>query len=261
MIDYHFVLAAVGFCAGFIDSIAGGGGLLSVPALMASGMSPVMALGTNKVQSSLGTCLATWRYHRGGLIQWRGLGQAITLTAVGSALGTCAVQIIQIDTLKLIIPVLMLCAIAYFILSPRMTDAEATQRLSMTAYAPVAGIIGFYDGFFGPGTGSFFAASLVALVGMGLSRATGHTKALNLTSNIISAALFIHAGQVVWMIALLMGLSNIAGAWVGSHFALRHGARLIRPLLVLVSIGLTVKVLLDPANPLRVYLLSAMAAK
>ncbi len=254
-IDYNFALiaglAAVGFLAGLVDSIAGGGGLLSVPALLASGLPPVMVLGTNKVQSSLGTAIATWRYHRAGIIQWRALAPAIALTAIGSALGTWLVQVIQIATLKLVIPVLMLGAIAYFVLSPRMTDADAHQRISLTGYAMIAGAIGFYDGFFGPGTGSFLAASLVGLVGMGLSRATGHTKALNLTSNIISAAILIHAGQVAWLIALPMGLMNICGAWVGSHMALRHGAAIIRPLLVLVSIGLTIKILLDPANPLR----------
>ena len=249
--EYHLALAVVGFCAGLVDSIAGGGGLLSVPALMASGLPPVMVLGTNKIQSSLGTCIATWRYNRAGLINWRVLRSSLAMTAVGSALGTWLVQSIEVATLKLAIPLLMLGAIAYFIFSPRMTDTDARQRISHNLYALIAGIIGFYDGFFGPGTGSFFAASLVALVGMGLSRATAHTKALNLTSNIVSAAILIHAGNVAWFIAILMGVSNIAGAWVGTHFALRHGARIIRPLLILISVGLTIKVLLDPANPLR----------
>jgi len=248
------VLAAAGFGAGVVDSIAGGGGLLTVPALLASGMPPIATLGTNKAQSSLGTSIATWRYHRAGLVSWRPLVPALVLTALGAALGAWLVQVIKIATLKLIIPVLMLAAIAYFLLSPRMTDEDAHQRISMAAYAGVASLIGFYDGFFGPGTGSFFAASLVVLAGMGLSRATGHTKALNLTSNIVSCMLFIHAGQIIWMVALVMGAANICGAWIGSHFAVRHGARLIRPLLVLVSLGMTVRLLLDPANPLRAWM-------
>jgi len=244
------ILAAAGFGAGFVDSIAGGGGLLTVPALFAAGIPPILALGTNKLQSSVGTAIATWRYHRAGLIDWAALVPALLLTVVGAALGAWLVQGIQIATLKLIVPILMIAAIAYFLFSPRMTDADSHQRLSLTAYAPIAGAIGFYDGFFGPGTGSFLAASLVALVGLGLSRATGHTKALNLTSNIVAGALFIAAGKVLWSVALVMGLANIAGAWIGSHFALRHGASVIRPLLVVVSIGLTIRILLDPANPL-----------
>lgn len=252
-LGFLIILALAGFGAGFVDSIAGGGGLLTVPALLSTGMPPLLALGTNKAQSSVGTAIATWRYSRAGLINWRGLAPSILLTILGAALGTWLVQTITIATLKLIIPLLMLGAIVYFIVSPRMTDDDAHQRLSLTAYAPIAGTIGFYDGFFGPGTGSFLAASLVALVGLGLSRATGHTKALNLTSNIVSCLLFIFAGRVLWTVALVMGLSNIAGSWIGSHFVLRHGAAIIRPLLVLVSIGLTIKILLDPANPLRAY--------
>jgi uncharacterized membrane protein YfcA len=244
------ILAAAGFGAGFVDSIAGGGGLLTVPALFAAGIPPIFALGTNKLQSSVGTAIATWRYHRAGLINWAALVPAMVLTVLGAALGAWLVQSIQVTTVKLIVPFLMIGAIVYFLVSPRMTDADSQQRLSLTAYAPIAGTIGFYDGFFGPGTGSFLAASLVALVGLGLSRATGHTKALNLTSNVVAGVLFIAAAKVLWGVALVMGLANIAGAWIGSHFALRHGAPLIRPLLVLVSIGLTVKILLDPANPL-----------
>ena len=243
-------LAGAGFGAGFVDSIAGGGGLITVPALFAAGIPPILALGTNKLQSSVGTAMATWRYQRAGLIDWAGLGPCLVLTALGAALGSWLVQVIQVATLKLMVPFLMIGAIAYFLFSPRMTDADTHQRLSLTRYAPIAGLIGFYDGFFGPGTGSFLTASLVALVGLGLSRATGHTKALNLTSNVVAAVIFIAAGKILWGVAAVMGLANIAGAWIGSHFALRHGAQLIRPLLVLVSIGLVIKILLDPGNPL-----------
>ena len=158
------ILGGAGFGPGFVDAIAGGGGLLTVPALLAAGVPPLMTLGTNKAQSSVGTALATWRYSRAGLIAWRPLVPAIAATAVGAALGTLAVQIIQISTLKLIIPVLMLAAIVYFLASPRMTDEDAHQRISLKAYAGVAGCMGFYDGFFGPGTGSIIAATLVGLV-------------------------------------------------------------------------------------------------
>lgn len=244
-------LAAAGLAAGLVDSIAGGGGLITVPVLFAAGLPPILALGTNKLQSSVGTAMATWRYQRAGLIDWGPLIPALVLTASGAALGSWLVQAIGMTTLKLIVPFLMMAAIAYFLLSPRMTDADSKARMTLAAYAPIAGIIGFYDGFFGPGTGSFLTASLVGLVGLGLSRATAHTKAINLTSNLVAAGIFVSAGKVVWGVALIMGLANIAGAWIGSHFALRHGARLIRPLLVLVSLGLTVRIILDAASPLK----------
>lgn len=244
------MLAAAGFGAGLVDAIAGGGGLLTVPALFAAGIPPILALGTNKIQSSVGTAMATWRYQRAGLIDWRGLVPALGLTIVGAALGALLVQSMPVATVKLIVPFLMIGAIVYFLFSPRMSDADSRARLSLRAYAPIAGAIGFYDGFFGPGTGSFLAVSLVGLVGLGLSRATGHTKALNLTSNVVAGVSFIAAGKVLWGVALVMGLANIAGAWIGSHFVLRHGARLIRPLLVVVSLGLVVKILFEPGNPL-----------
>ena len=244
-------LAGAGFGAGLVDAIAGGGGLLTVPALLATGMPVYLVLGTNKAQSSVGTTVATWRYARGGLVDWRVLWPSILASGVGAAGGVWLVHRIALDALKLAIPVLMLAAILYFLLSPRMTDAESQSRISLRLFPPIAGLIGFYDGFFGPGTGSFCAAALVGLVGMGLSRATGNTKALNLTSNTVSVILFIAAGQVAWMIAIVMGLCNIFGAWIGTHMALKHGARVIRPLLIIVSLALTLKMLLDPANPIR----------
>ncbi len=244
------MLGAAGFGAGLVDAIAGGGGLVTVPALFAAGIPPMLALGTNKLQSSVGTAMATWRYQRAGLIDWRGLVPALVLTVVGAALGALLVQSMPVATVKLVVPFLMIGAIGYFLFSPRMSDADSRARLSLLGYAPIAGAIGFYDGFFGPGTGSFLAVSLVGLVGLGLRRATGHTKPLNLTSNVVAGVSFIAAGQVLWGVAAVMGLANIAGAWIGSHFVLRHGARLIRPLLVVVSLGLVVKILVEPGGVL-----------
>src|SRR5579872_3412690 len=125
------ILAAAGFGAGLVDSIAGGGGLLTVPALFAAGIPPILALGTNKLQSSVGTAMASLRYHRAGLIDWAGLLPCLVLTAIGAGLGAWLVQIIQVATLKLIVPVLMMAAIVYFLVSPRMSDADSHQRMSL----------------------------------------------------------------------------------------------------------------------------------
>jgi uncharacterized membrane protein YfcA len=245
------LLALVGMLAGIIDSIAGGGGLLALPTILATGMPPLAALATNKLQSMCGTATATVRYAKAGLIEWRHMVPSIITTAIGAALGVVAVQSISQNALKLVIPVLLIAAVLYFLLSPRMGDDDAHQRLSLNLYAGVAGVIGLYDGFFGPGTGSFFAVSLVGLAGMGLTRATAHTKVLNLTSNIVAVALFAAGGHIIWTVGLAMSAGQIAGAWIGSHLAVRHGARVIRPLLILVSLGLTARLLLDPDNPLR----------
>jgi uncharacterized protein len=159
--------------------------------------------------------------------------------------------LISADWLRLIMPVLLVAAARYFLLSPRMDDADAHRRLTMIGYAPLAGAIGAYDGFFGPGTGSFFAVSLVALAGMGLTRATAHTKALNTASNVAGVLIFALGGHMLWVVGLAMAVGQIVGASLGSLLALRHGARLIRPLLVLISLGLTARMLFDPANPIR----------
>jgi uncharacterized protein len=235
------LLLVAGFGAGLMDSMAGGGGLLTLPALLATGMPPLAALGTNKLQSAIGTTLAVIRYSRAGLVLWRSLCPAIGAAALGGTIGALGVQYVSPSLLKLLIPFMLCGAILYFVFSPRMSDSEAKPRISLMAYASVAAVIGAYDGFFGPGTGSFFAVSLVALVGMGLTRATANTKVLNLTSNLVSVASFAALGHMWWGLGLLMALANMVGAWIGSHLALRHGARLIRPLLVLVSLGLGAK--------------------
>jgi uncharacterized membrane protein YfcA len=149
----------------------------------------------------------------------------------------------------LLIPVLLMAVALYVLLSPRMTDEDAHERISDTGYKPVAASIGFYDGFFGPGTGSFFTSSLVGLRGMGLTRATALTKLFNLTSNVASVIVFAVGGQILWLLGLCMAVGAMAGGWVGSHSAMRFGARLIRPLLVLLSLGLTARLLWGYFNP------------
>ena len=237
------LLTATAVLAGFIDAIAGGGGLIMMPALLFAGVPPLNALGTNKLQSSFGTAIAFRNYARGKLVDWRQHKWTIAAVFAGASAGVLIVQTIDNGLLKLIIPVLLLVMAGYTILSPRMHDEDAHERISAKAYRPVAGGIGFYDGFFGPGTGSFFATTLVGLRGMGLTRATALTKLLNLTSNIASVLFFAIGGQIWWTLGLCMALGSMTGGWLGSHTAMKFGSRLIRPLLVLLSLGLTARVL------------------
>jgi len=154
-----------------------------------------------------------------------------------------AVAILRLDSrvLSLVVPVLLMAVALYTVLSPRMDDHDSHSRIGKTAYLPLAGSIGFYDGFFGPGTGQFFATSLVGLRGFGLTRATGLTKLLNLTSNVASLIIFIAGGKVLWVLAACMAAGSVLGGWLGAHSATRFGAKLIRPLLVTVSLALTAK--------------------
>jgi uncharacterized membrane protein YfcA len=235
----YIVLPAVAVLTGFIDAIAGGGGLIMMPTMLWAGLPPHLALGTNKVQSLAGTTTAFRNYLRGGQVDWRANLPSAIFAFLGAALGSVVVQLIEPEALSLIVPVLLLAAAAYVIFSPRMTDEDAHQRVSQAGYAPVGGGIGFYDGFFGPGAGSFFVTSLVALRGFGLTRATGTTKLLNAASNLGSLLVFIAGGKVIWLLALCLAGGAIVGNWLGSHYALKHGARLIRPLLIVISLALT----------------------
>ena len=237
------VLTATAVVSGFVDAVAGGGALIAIPALLYAGLPPLHALGTNKLQSLFGNMTALANYSRSGLVDWRGNRLAVLMAFAGGGLGAWAVQSIEARLLHLIIPALLMVAALYVLLSPRMTDEDAHQRLTPACYAPVGGAISFYDGFFGPGASTFFATSLVALRGYGLTRATALTKLLNLTAILASVILFAIGGHVAWLLGLCMGAGSIAGGWLGSHSALRFGARLIRPLLVLISLGLTGRLL------------------
>ncbi len=243
--DTLMLLVAVAGVAGMIDAIAGGGGLLALPALLWAGLPPVQALATNKLQGSFGTFTSSLNFVRRGQVDLRRLVVPILMTFAGSVSGTLAVQHLGSELLEDVVPALLIAFALYFLFSPRIGDQDAHHRISHGLFGLLVGFsVGFYDGFFGPGTGSFFAAAFVLLLGYNLRRATGATKVLNFTSNIASLLFFALAGQVVWQVGLPMGLAQMAGAWLGSHLVIRHGTRLIRPLLVLVSLAISIKLLL-----------------
>lgn len=238
------LLMLAALVAGFIDSIAGGGGLITLPALLATGMPPALALGTNKLQSCFGSLTATLYFWRQGLIQLKGLWPHILCTFAGSALGTLLVQHIDPSLLSKLLPFLLIGFSIYFLFSPRISNEDSEQRISPLAFAFLIGTsIGFYDGFFGPGTGSFFAIAFVALAGFGLAKATAHTKLLNFTSNIASLLFFAIGGHVLWSVGLAMAVGQYLGARVGSRMVISHGVKLIRPLLVGVSLLISLRLL------------------
>jgi len=245
-IDIFIFLMLIAVAAGFIDAIAGGGGLITVPALLWAGIPPLNALATNKLQGCFGSGTASYRFWRKGHINPSELIWPAALTFIGAVLGTWTVQNIHNDWLNQIIPILLIGVALYFALSPSLKDLDGHQRISIGAFGLTGGlIVGFYDGFFGPGTGSFFFAAIVLLLGWGAKRATGSTKLLNFTSNIASLVFFAAGGQVFWVLGLAMGTGQIIGAWLGSHFAIKHGAKLVKPLVVIISVALSVKILLD----------------
>ena len=243
-VDWVLLLFLVGLTAGFVDSIAGGGGLITVPALLAAGLSPAQALATNKLQSSGGAFSASYYFVRKGMVKLSDLKLAIALTFVGSAFGTILVQTIDASVLEHVIPLLMIGIAAYFLFSPSVGDEERQQKLTMSMFGFTAGFgIGFYDGFFGPGTGSFFAIAFVSLMGFSLTKATAHTKVLNCTSNLASLLFFILGGAVVWKVGLVMILGQLIGARLGSKVVMSRGQQIIRPMIVIISLIMTGKLL------------------
>lgn len=245
-------LAIAAFVAGFIDSIAGGGGLVTVPALLLAGLSPVQALGTNKLQSLFGSASATISYAAKGHVDLRKQLPWAALSFAGGALGALLATVLPGDILRIFLPFLLVAIALYFAFKPNMDDVDRAERVRPFLFGvTVVPVIGFYDGLFGPGTGSFFMLAFVTLAGYGVLKATAHTKLLNFASNFGGFVAFALVGAVYWKIGLMMGVAQFLGARLGAHMAMRKGAKLIKPLLVCTCVALAIKLLMDPTNPLR----------
>ncbi|MCO6050107.1 TSUP family transporter [Mesorhizobium sp. RP14(2022)] len=245
------LLAIAALGAGFIDAVAGGGGLITVPALLVAGLPPVQALGTNKLQGIFGSASATIAYAMRGQVKPLEQWPSALLACAGSVGGALLATVLPADVLKVFLPVMLVAIAVYFVLKRDLSDVDRVRRLSPAAFALlIATSIGFYDGMFGPGTGSFFMLAFVSLAGFGMLKATAHTKFLNFASNFGSLILFAGMGLVSWKIGLAMGVAQFVGAQLGAHFAVRGGAKVIRPLLVLVSLALAARTLFAAESPL-----------
>lgn len=249
------LLMLASFAAGFIDSIAGGGGLIVIPALLLAGMTPIDALGTNKLGGMFGSGSATLAYAAKGHVKLREQFGWALLSAGGGAVGAVLATTIPGEWMRAFLPVLLIAIALYFALKPNMDDVDRMQRMRPFLFGlTVVPAIGLYDGLFGPGTGSFFMLAFVTLLGFGVLKATAHTKLLNFGSNVGSFVIFAAVGAVVWKVGLMMGVSQFLGARLGAMLAMRVGARLIKPLLVVACVALAVKLLLDPTNPIRTFI-------
>lgn len=230
------LLALAAFVAGMVDAIAGGGGLITVPALLLAGADPVTALATNKLQGTFGAATAAAAYGRAGHVRLGEQAGMAAIAALGGAGGALVAHLVPADILRLIMPVVLIGIALFFALKPGLTDADRTRRMTPAVFAFTAvPLIAAYDGFFGPGTGSFYMLAFVMLAGFGVLKATAHTKLLNFASNLGSLVVFVAAGAVWWKVGLVMAVAQIAGAALGARLAMRVGARLIRPLLVITS--------------------------
>jgi uncharacterized membrane protein YfcA len=240
------LLFATGLAAGFVDSIAGGGGLITVPVLLSLGLGPKEALGTNKLQATFGSGSAAWHYTRAGTVTWRECTRGFILTLTGAAIGALAVQQLDPSFLKRVIPVLLLAVALYVLLKPRLGAEDLKPKMSQARFEVIFGLgLGFYDGFFGPGTGTFWAMACMVAVGWNMTRATGYTKVMNFASNISSLLLFLLGARVLFTAGLVMGVGQLIGARIGSRMVITKGTKFIRPIFLVVVLALSLKLLWD----------------
>lgn len=245
MVDL-ITVALASLLAGFIDAVAGGGGLVLVPALFSAYPQAVPAtlMGTNKGAAIWGTGWATVQYVRRVQLNWRALVPAAALALVGSFSGAWVLTQVSPDGLRKALPFVLAAVLAYT-LAKKDLGRQHAPRYNGRAEAAVAGLIalavGFYDGFFGPGTGSFFVFLFVRVLGYDFLHASASAKLMNLASNVAAIVLFASKGHVWWQIAALMAVTNVLGSLAGTRLALRHGAGFVRGVFVLVVSALILK--------------------
>jgi uncharacterized protein len=245
-----WLVALASLFAGCVDAIVGGGGLILIPALFAAypGAAPATLFGTNKSASVWGTAFACAQYAKRVQLRWRSLGAGVMAALVGSALGAWAATVIPAKPFRQALPLVLLVLLVYT-LAKKDLGREHRPRFEgqreAAALALVGAVLGFYDGVFGPGTGSFFVFLLVRWLGYDFLNASAAAKALNVATNVAALALFTWKGHVWWHVGLVLAVANVAGSLVGTHLALKHGAGFVRAAFIAVVTALIAKTAYD----------------
>lgn len=234
-ISTYTLLFLTGLCSGFVDSIAGGGGLIALPVLLSVGLPPEIALGTNKLQGSFGTLSASYNYIKKGVVKFNESMSGILFTLIGAILGACTIQQMEAGFIEEVIPILLLFVFIYTFFSKDLGYRSTSPKMPQHLFFFLFGLgLGFYDGFFGPGTGSFWTAALLILLGLNMKKASGITRIMNFTSNIVALTLFIIGGNVLYSAGICMAAGQVIGARTGSSLAIKKGIRFIRPIFLTV---------------------------
>jgi len=242
-----FILIVFGFLAAFIDSVVGGGGLITLPALLFTGLNPAGAVATNKLSSTIGSLTSTLMFYRSGKIDIKSVYKLFPLSFIGSMLGAWTVHLMNPNVLKPLMLVMLAGVAIYTIFKKDWGSISTPKSLSIRHYILfMAAIfaIGFYDGFLGPGTGSFLIFSFL-LIGFDFLKAAGNAKFLNFGSNIAGLLMFMFLGQVNYTYGLIMGIAQLVGAICGSKFAIKRGSSYVRALFIAVTCILLAKNIYD----------------
>jgi len=247
-IDMEFlILCPLVFLAGFIDAIAGGGGLISMPAFLLIGLPGHEAIATNKMSSSLGTTIATVKYAQAGYINWRRALFCVVCALAGSWCGSSLVLLIPADIFSVVM-LILLPVIAFYVLKSKRFESNLTpfeEMHTILLCCVIAFFVGMYDGFYGPGTGTFLMILLTVVAHVSLQDAAGTTKIINLTSNLTALVVFLLHGKVLVQLGLIAGVFNIAGNYLGARLFTRRGAAIARPITIGILTILFVKVILE----------------
>ncbi|MCH8552384.1 MAG: TSUP family transporter [Natronospirillum sp.] len=236
--DILAMLFLAALIAGFVDALAGGGGLITLPTLLLAQVPPVAALATNKLQASFGTLTASWRMLHSGMVRWQDVKGLFWASVVGAASGALLVQFVDPGILQFVIPIVLIGMALYYLLIPGVV-AASRPRISERSYRlGLAPGIGFYDGFFGPGTGSLFAFTRNSLRGDSLLESTAKAKIMNFGSNVAALVLFIAGGHVAWLAGGIMIIGVLIGSSLGSHLVVRGAVHWIRPMIVIVCVAM-----------------------
>ena len=233
------------FLAGFLDAIGGGGGLISLPAYLLAGLPVHSAIATNKLSGSCGTTLSTVKFIRRGLVSWRLAVPTVLAAIVGSALGARSSMAVEEQVMERLLLLVLPCAAA-IVLKSRGFREDGVLRLDRRTWATAlvsAAAVGFYDGFYGPGTGTFLIIAFTAFAGFPLARANAHAKVINLTTNLTSLGVFLTGGQVVFALGLAGAVCNMAGNFLGAELALKKGPAITKPVILIVLALLSLKIL------------------
>lgn len=242
-IQIVLILISLGFFAAFVDSVVGGGGLIMLPGLLSLGVPPAMALGTNKLAGSFGSFTSSIMFTRSGHIELKKVGKLFPLTLFGSMLGAWIVHLIDPNLLKPLMLIMLAAVLIYTIKKKEWGSISAVKQLStihFILFIVAITFIGFYDGFLGPGTGSFLIFAFL-IVGYDFVKAAGNAKLLNFGSNIGGLIMFIYLGQVIFTYGLILAMAQIIGSIVGSRFAIKRGAGYVRLLFIIVTVVLLIK--------------------
>ncbi len=241
------LLVCFGFLASFIDAVVGGGGLISIPALLFSGFSPSTAIATNKLASSMGSLTSTIAFIKSGKVNFKLVAKLFPLVFIGSLLGALVVNFISSEFLKPLVLVLLIAVAIYTILKKNWGKESTYKKLTLKKaflFSLIIFSIGFYDGFLGAGTGSFILFAFL-IIGFDFLQSAGNAKFLNFGSNIAALITFIALDMVNFSYGIPMGISMILGALVGSNFALKKGVTYVRALFILVTFFLIGKNIFD----------------